>query len=88
LRAPDTFGFLLGCGLTFLLGLQAFINIGVVTGALPNKGLALPFISYGGSNLLAMFASVGLIFSIARKGRELPAVRKNPFATAEIPEPA
>lgn len=88
LRAPDTFGFLLGCGLTFLLGLQAFINIGVVTGALPNKGLALPFISYGGSNLLAMFACVGLIFSIARKGRELPAAPKNPFATAEIPEPA
>lgn len=88
LRATDSFGFLLGCGLTFLLGLQAFINIGVVTGALPNKGLALPFISYGGSNLLAMFACVGLIFSIARKGRELPAVQKNPFSPAEIPEPA
>jgi len=88
LRAPDTFGFLLGCGLTFLLGLQAFINIGVVTGTLPNKGLALPFISYGGSSLLAMFACVGLIFSIARQGRELPAARKNPFATGEVPEPA
>ena len=88
LRAPDTFGFLLGCGLTFLLGLQAFINIGVVTGALPNKGLALPFISYGGSNLLAMFTCVGLIFSLARKGRVLPVARNNPFATAEIPEPA
>lgn len=88
LRAPDAFGFLLGCGLTFLIGLQAFINIGVVTGALPNKGLALPFISYGGSNLLAMFSCVGLIFSIARKGRELPAIRKNPFAAGEIPEPA
>jgi cell division protein FtsW len=88
LRAPDAFGFLLGCGLTFLVGLQAFINIGVVTGALPNKGLALPFISYGGSNLLAMFSCVGLIFSIARRGRELPVTRKNPFAGGEIPEPA
>lgn len=88
LRAPDTFGFLLGCGLTFLIGLQAFINIGVVTGALPNKGLSLPFISYGGSNLLAMLASVGLIFNIARRGRELPATPQNPFATAEMPEPA
>ena len=87
LRAPDTFGFLLGCGLTFLIGLQAFINIGVVTSALPNKGLPLPFISYGGSNLLAMLMCVGLLFSIARRGRETHRV-ENPFAGEEIPQPA
>src|SRR6266542_2852784 len=69
LNARDTFGFLLGSGLTFLIGLQAFINIGVVTSALPNKGLPLPFISYGGSNLLAMLTCVGLLFSIARQSR-------------------
>jgi cell division protein FtsW len=69
-RANDKFGFLLGVGLTFLIGLQAFINIGVVTSALPNKGLPLPFISYGGSNLLAMLTCVGLIFSIARGARD------------------
>src|SRR6266480_591834 len=67
LNARDTFGFLLGSGLTFLIGLQAFINIGVVTSALPNKGLPLPFISYGGSNLLAMLTCVGLLMSIARQ---------------------
>ena len=61
---------LLGSGITFLIGLQAFINIGVVTGVLPNKGLPLPFISYGGSNLLIMLASVGLLLSIARQARE------------------
>ena len=61
---------LLGSGITFLIGLQAFINIGVVTSALPNKGLPLPFISYGGSNLLIMLASVGLLLSIARQARE------------------
>jgi cell division protein FtsW len=66
-HAADTFGLLLGAGLTLLIGLQAFINIGVVTSALPNKGLPLPFISYGGSNLLMLLAGVGLLLSIARQ---------------------
>jgi cell division protein FtsW len=69
LNARDTFGLLLGSGITFLIGLQAFINIGVVTSALPNKGLPLPFISYGGSNLLLMLTCVGLLLSIARRAR-------------------
>src|SRR6267154_146674 len=69
LNSRDTFGLLLGSGITFLIGLQAFINIGVVTSALPNKGLPLPFISYGGSNLLVMLTSVGLLLSIARPPR-------------------
>jgi cell division protein FtsW len=68
-KAPDTFGLLLGSGLSFLIGLQAFINIGVVTSALPNKGLSLPFISYGGSNLLVMLTGIGILLSIARQAR-------------------
>jgi cell division protein FtsW len=68
-RAPDTFGLLLGTGITLLIGLQAFINIGVVTSALPNKGLPLPFISYGGSNLLIMLTCIGVLLAIARQGR-------------------
>lgn len=68
-RSSDNFGMLIGSGVTFLIGLQAFINIGVVTSALPNKGLPLPFISYGGSNLLMMLTSVGLLLSIARRAR-------------------
>jgi cell division protein FtsW len=70
LKARDTFGMLLGSGITFLIGLQACINIGVVTSALPNKGLPLPFISYGGSNLLMMLTAVGILLSIARHAKE------------------
>lgn len=67
-NSRELFGLLLGSGITLLIALQAFINIGVVTSALPNKGLPLPFISYGGSNLLIMLTCVGLLISIARKG--------------------
>ena len=67
-HARDTFGLLLASGVTFLVGMQAFINIGVVTSALPNKGLPLPFISYGGSSLLLMMGAVGVLLSVARHG--------------------
>ena len=78
LNAGNTFGFLLAAGLTFLIGLQAAINIGVVTSALPNKGLPLPFISYGGSNLLAMLTCVGILFSVARHARPRGAIASAP----------
>ena len=71
-HARDTFGFLLGSGITFMIGLQAFINVGVVTGLLPNKGLPLPFISYGGSSLVMMLTCAGILFSIARHAEPRP----------------
>ena len=73
-NSRDAFGLLLGSGITFLIGLQALINIGVVTSALPNKGLPLPFISYGGSDLAMMMLSVGILLSIARHGRPADAM--------------
>ena len=84
-HARDTFGLLLGAGITFLVGMQAFINIGVVTSVLPNKGLPLPFISYGGSNLLMMLLCVGVLLSIARHSRETLPESSSASETEEIP---
>ncbi len=67
LHAKDRFGLLLGCGIISLLGLQAAVNIGVTTSLVPNKGLPLPFISYGGSNLVACLFGIGLLLSIYRQ---------------------
>jgi cell division protein FtsW len=69
-RAREPFGRYLGLGITFLIGLQALINIGVVTGVLPNKGLALPFVSYGGSSLVMSLCCVGLLLNVARHAAE------------------
>lgn len=65
-NAADRFSQLLAAGITLLIALQALINIGVVSGAFPNKGLALPFVSYGGSNLMMMLMCAGVLVSVAR----------------------
>ncbi len=65
-RYGDRFALLLASGITLALGLQGFVNMGVVLGLLPTKGLTLPFISYGGSALLVDLFAVGVLLSIAR----------------------
>ena len=62
-RAPTLFHFLLTIGSLLFVTLQALINFGVVTGLLPTKGISLPFISYGGSNLVCMFIFIGIILN-------------------------
>lgn len=82
IQAPDTFGRLLGMGLAILLGMQAAINIGVVTGLLPTKGLTLPMISYGGSSLVLTMAIVGVLLNVtaqARRATVLDTATRNPF---------
>jgi cell division protein FtsW len=76
LHARDRFGLLLGCGIVSLLALQAAVNIGVTTSLLPNKGLPLPFISYGGSNLAACMFAIGVLVNIYRQGILEPPVKR------------
>jgi len=76
-RAPNLFQFLLVTGCLLLICLQAIINLGVVTGMLPTKGMSLPFISAGGSNLILMGLLVGVIVNTQRTWeRPKPLVRK------------
>jgi cell division protein FtsW len=76
LHAKDRVGLLLGTGMVSLLALQAAVNIGVTTSLLPNKGLPLPFISYGGSNLAASLFGIGLLLNIYRQGVLEPVNKK------------
>jgi len=63
--APDTFGRFLALGIAVLFGIEATVNMGVITGLFPTKGLALPFISYGGSSLLISLFAVGILLNIS-----------------------
>ena len=76
LHAKDRFGLLVATGVIALLALQAAVNIGVTTSLLPNKGLPLPFISYGGSNLAACLFGVGLLLNIYRQAVLEPSNKK------------
>ena len=84
LHASDVFGRILGLGVTGIIVVPAMMNIGVTTSMIPNTGLPLPFVSYGGSNLVFTLAMVGVLLSILRRSviidrRELPAVKEKKF---------
>lgn len=69
MNARDRFGSLLVAGITTQIGLQAFLNIAVVTNLVPNTGISLPFFSYGGTALLIMLAEIGVVLSVSRQAR-------------------
>ncbi len=67
--APNLFGTLLAAGITFTICLQAFFNVGMAIGILPTKGIPLPFVSFGGSSLLATLLGIGILLNISRQTR-------------------
>jgi len=73
MRAPDHFGKFTAFGITMMITVQAAINIGVVTGVLPTKGLALPMISYGGSSLVITLSMIGVLVNVAYRAAEVQA---------------
>lgn len=70
-NSRDRFGMLLGIGCTMMITIQSVVNLGVTTSLLPNKGMPLPFISYGGSNLVVCLFLIGLLINIHRQGQPL-----------------
>ena len=66
MRAPDTFAAFLALGLTTMVAVQAFINISVVLGLLPTKGIPLPFVSFGGSSVLINLLGTGILLNVSQ----------------------
>jgi cell division protein FtsW len=80
--ASDLFGVLLGSGIIVIIGLQAIINLAVVTNSIPNKGMALPFFSYGGSNLVMTLAALGVVWNIFQQSHRSAAEPPAPIKSA------
>ena len=89
LLAPDRFGSLLALGLTMAIAIQAFINISVVVGLLPTKGIPLPFVSAGGSSLVVSLMAMGILLNISQQASpRLHAETASAFTKAPAGEPA
>ena len=71
IRAKDSFGSLIAIGITALIAIQVILNIAVVTNSMPNTGISLPFLSYGGSSLVILLASMGILMNISRSAKKI-----------------
>ena len=86
-RAPDFAGRMLALGFTLSIAIEAVFNMGVATGLLPTKGIPLPFMSFGGSSLLANALGVGIILSVSRFSRSAPSPKNDPSQPEAVHEP-
>ena len=86
--APDPFGCYLALGLTTLIGSQALVNLAVVLGLLPTKGLTLPFVSYGGSSLMTMLAAAGMLLSVSGGQGGFLRAQRSPRMAAAVGSPS
>lgn len=71
MKAEDLFGSLVSIGITALIAIQAILNIAVVTNTVPNTGISLPFLSYGGSSLIILLGCIGVLLNISRTAKKL-----------------
>ena len=67
MRARDKFGSMLAIGLTAQIGIQALLNMAVVTNTIPNTGISLPFFSYGGTSLVMLMTQMGVVLAVSRR---------------------
>jgi cell division protein FtsW len=84
LRTDDPFGRYLAMGITLMIGIQALINLGVVTGMLPTKGLPLPFVSFGGSSLLINMVALGILLNISKRINPKSIIKKGQGGTVRL----
>ena len=70
-RAKDSFGSLIAIGITALIAIQVILNIAVVTNTIPNTGISLPFLSYGGSSLVILLAAMGVLMNISKSAKKI-----------------
>ena len=85
-RAPDFAGRMLALGFTLSIAIEAVFNMGVATGLMPTKGIPLPFMSFGGSSLLANALGVGIILSVSRFSRSAPSPKSDPSQPEAVHE--
>ena len=71
IRAKDTFGSLIAIGITALIASQVILNIAVVTNSIPNTGISLPFLSYGGSSIVILLGAMGVLLNISRSSKKI-----------------
>jgi cell division protein FtsW len=86
LRCPDPYGTIVGIGIMSMIGIQAFINIGGVIGAIPITGVTLPLISYGGSSIIVTLASIGILLSISREYNRVARVEQEQASRVARPD--